>query len=111
MMKVQLHETNLDGKPMGETGEIISGKDVMEIVENMKRQSPFTFDQPTPEYMKNMLEKLEGKTMEPLPEDREAAAEFLSRLGSHGMIRFLPDDEVTEMPNENGGEPCADKQV
>ena len=112
MMKVQLHEMNLDGKPMDETGEIITGKDVMEIVENMKRQSPFTFDQPLPEYMKNMLGKLGGGAVEPLPDDGgEAAAEFLSRLGSRGMITFLPEGEVTETPTESGGESCADKLV
>ena len=110
MMKVQLHEMNLDGKPLDETGEIITGKDVMEIVENMKRQSPFTFDQMASEYMKNMLVKLGGAAAEPLPDDGgAAAAEFLSRLGSHGMITFLPDGEVTETPTENGGGPCADK--
>lgn len=49
-----------------------------------------------------------------LPEDPEAAAaEFLTLLGKHGLVEFLPDDAFIDLPPEDTFDKeddlCADK--
>lgn len=49
-----------------------------------------------------------------LPEDPEtAAAEFLTLLGKHGLVEFLPDDAFIDLPPEDTfnkeDDLCADK--
>jgi hypothetical protein len=95
-MKIQLHEATLDGEPLAKTGEILTGKDPVQLVQIMKMQTPFTYEMEHREYMEKVLRNI-NQDEPPLPEDdSEAAKEFLSRLGSYGFISFLPAGENEE---------------
>jgi hypothetical protein len=89
MIKLQMHQTTLEGKPLSETGKIVSGEDAYEVIEVMKIQSPFTADMTAREYIKSVLAKImpEGETTEP------DATEFLTKLAEQGFISFLPEDD------------------
>jgi hypothetical protein len=87
-MKIQLHEATLDGEPLAQTGEILTGKDPVQLVQIMKMQTPFTYEMGHREYMEKVLRNI-NQDEPPLPEDdSEAAKEFLTRLGTHGFISF-----------------------
>jgi len=106
MIKLQMHQATLDGKPLPETGKIVSGNDAYEVIEVMKFQSPFTADMTEREYIDNVLSKIMTKG-----ESTELdATEFLTKLAEKGFISFLPEN-VTDMPPESEVMPCADKQV
>jgi hypothetical protein len=103
MIKLQMHQTTLDGKPLAGTGKIISGEDAYDVVEAMKLQSPFTADMTEREYIDNILSKIM-----PSEETTELdATEFLSKLAERGFLSFLPTGE-TNIPNEREEKPCAD---
>ena len=89
MIKLQMHQTTLNGKPLSETGKVISGADAYEVIEAMKLQSPFTADMTARQYIDNILAKImpEGETTE------LDATEFLSKLAERGFISFLPEDD------------------
>jgi hypothetical protein len=89
MIKLRMHQTTLNGKPLSETGKVISGADAYEVIEAMKLQSPFTADMTTRQYIDNILAKI-------LPEGERSeldATEFLSKLAEQGFISFLPEDD------------------
>jgi hypothetical protein len=89
MIKLQMHQTTLEGKPLSETGTVISGADAHEIIEAMKLQSPFTADMTARQYIDNILAKI-------MPEGERSeldATEFLSKLAEQGFISFLPEDD------------------
>jgi hypothetical protein len=92
MIKLQMHQTTLEGKPLSETGEIISGNNAGEVIEAMKMQSPFTADMSEREYIDNILSKImpEGKRIE------LDATKFLTKLAERGFISFLPAGEPPE---------------
>jgi hypothetical protein len=86
MIKLQMHQTSLEGKPLRGTGEIISGDNANEIIEIMKLKSPFTADMSNQEYMDNILSKIKpNKDLRDID-----ATEFLSQLAENGFISFLP---------------------
>jgi hypothetical protein len=89
MIKLQMHQTTIEGKPLSETGKIVSGADAHEVIEAMKIQSPFTADMTTRQYIKSVLAKImpEGETTE------INATEFLTKLAERGFISFLPEDD------------------
>ena len=89
MIKLQMHQTTIEGKPLSETGKIVSGADAREVIEAMKIQSPFTADMTAREYTKSVLAKImpEGETTE------LDATEFLTKLAEQGFISFLPEDD------------------
>ena len=102
MIKLQMHQTTLEGKPLTGTGKIVSGEDAYEVIEAMKIQSPFTADMTARQYIDNVLSKImpEGETTE------LDATEFLTKLAEQGFISFLPTNEIEnteEVPS------CADK--
>jgi hypothetical protein len=89
MIKLQMHQTTLEGKPLSETGTVISGADAYEVIEAMKLQSPFTADMTARQYIDNILAKI-------MPESETGkidATEFLSKLAEQGFISFLPEDD------------------
>ncbi len=105
MIKLQMHQTTLEGKPLAGTGKIISGEDAYEVIEVMKMQSPFTADMSERQYIDNVLSKF-------MPEDESTeldATEFLTKLASKGFLSFLPVGEPDTIP-ESEVVPCADKQ-
>lgn len=105
MIKLQMHQTTLEGKPLTETGKIVSGEDAYEVIEAMKIQSPFTADMTARQYIDNVLSKIMPKN-----ETTELdATEFLTKLAERGFISFLPTNEI-EPTNEEVA-PCADKQA
>jgi hypothetical protein len=84
-----MHQTTLNGKPLSETGKVISGADAYEVIEAMKLQSPFTADMTARQYIDNILAKI-------LPEGEATeldATEFLTKLAEQGFISFLPEDD------------------
>jgi hypothetical protein len=104
MIKLQMHLTTLEGKPLSETGKIISGSDTGEVIEAMKLQSPFTADMTARQYIDNILAKImpEGEATE------IDATGFLTKLAERGFISFLPANEIEPAIEEVT--PCADKQ-
>jgi hypothetical protein len=90
-MKVRVNETDLNGKPIYDSGEILSGESHLDIVEGMKI-APFTVTlEPLP-YMRDVLART-GSPGFPLPEEPEAAAKaFLLKLAASGFVQFLEDD-------------------
>ncbi len=90
MIKLQMHQTTLDGKPLPGTGKIISGEDAYEVIEAMKMQSPFTADMTERQYIDNILSKF-------LPEEESTeldATDFLTKLASQGFLSFLPEGDL-----------------
>ncbi|MDD5598117.1 MAG: DUF5049 domain-containing protein [Victivallaceae bacterium] len=89
MIKLQMHQTTLEGKPLSDTGKVLSGADAYEVIEAMKLQSPFTADMTARQYIDNILAKImpEGEATE------LDATEFLSKLAEQGFISFLPEDD------------------
>ena len=89
MIKLQMHQTTIEGKPLSETGKIVSGTDAHEVIEAMKIQSPFTADMTTRQYIKSVLAKImpEGETTE------LDTTEFLTKLAEQGFISFLPEED------------------
>ena len=89
MIKLQMHQTTLEGKPLSETGKIVSGENAYEVIEAMKMQSPFTADMTARQYIDNVLKKIL-----PAEESTELdATEFLTKLAEQGFISFLPEDD------------------
>ena len=107
-MKVRVNETDLNGKPIYDSGEILSGESHLDIVEGMKI-APFTVTlEPLP-YMRDVLARTGNPDFQ-LPEEPEAAARaFLLKLASSGFVQFLEDDpypprlmEVLETIRQSG---------
>ena len=90
MIKLQMHQTTLEGKPLTGTGKIVSGEDAYEVIEAMKIQSPFTADMTARQYIASILSKIM-----PRNETTELdATEFLTKLAEQGFISFLPEDDI-----------------
>ncbi len=104
-MKIMIHSTTFDGKPLEASGTILGGKTALELVQVMQNQTPFTMACPMDEYMKGVLAQI-GET----PEDIEPE-EFLSILAQRRLISFLPDDAYVESERIERSSECADKQV
>jgi hypothetical protein len=92
MIRIAIHPTTPEGKPLPGEGRIAEGNDVYELIEVMKMKSPFTADMSERQYIDNVLSKVlpEGKSTE------LDAAEFLTKLAEKGLISFLPDEPSGE---------------
>lgn len=107
-MKVRVNETDLNGKPIHDSGEVLSGRSHLDIIEGMKI-APFTVNLEPLAYMRDVLART-GNPGFPLPEEPEAAAKaFLLKLAASGFIQFLEDDpypsrlmEVLETIRQSG---------
>ena len=90
-MKVRINETDLNGKPIHDSGEILNGENHLDIVEGMK-MSPFTAGLEPLAYMRDVLAR-SGNLGFVLPDEPEAAAKaFLLKLAATGLVQFLEDD-------------------
>ena len=116
-MKVRVNETDLNGKPIHDSGEILSGASHLDIIEGMKI-APFTVNLEPLAYMRDVLART-GNPGFPLPEEPEAAAKaFLLKLAASGFIQFLEDDpypanliEVLENIRQSGATNMLDVPV
>jgi len=113
-LKILIHSTTLDGEPLQADGIALEGKNCIELVEIMKGQTPFTIAASTRDYMHGVLGRIQPDRKLQLPEDPEAAAaEFLTLLGKHGLVEFLPDDAFIDLPPKDTfakeDDLCADK--
>ena len=113
-MKILIHSTTLDGEPLEADGIALEGKTCTDLVKIMKGQTPFTIEATARDYMLGALGRIEPDRKLKLPEDPEAAAaEFLTQLGKHGLVEFLPDDAFIDLPQEDTfdkeNDLCADK--
>ena len=104
-MKIMIHSTTFDGKPLEADGTILGGKTALEVVQAMQCQTPFTMDSTLDEYMKGILAQI-GET----PGNIEPEA-FLSILAQKRLVEFLPDDAYVESERIERSCECADKQV
>ena len=90
-MKVRINETDLNGKPIHDSGEVLTGENHLDIVDGMK-MSPFTAGLEPLAYMRDVL----GRSGNPdfvLPDEPEAAAQaFLLKLAASGLVQFIEDD-------------------
>jgi len=84
-MKIRIHETDFDGKPVAFTGEYYVGANATEIVEAMKK-NPFQIDLTVEEYMRKILDKIGQKDFV-LTED-DADLEFLNHLAKLNYASF-----------------------
>jgi len=104
-MKIIIHSTTFDGKPLEADGKILGGKTALEVVQAMQCQTPFTMDSTLDEYMKGVLAQI-GESLENIEPE-----EFLSILAQRRLISFLPDDAYVESERTERSCECADKQV
>jgi hypothetical protein len=116
MLKVQIHITCPDGEPISGSGDSISGKSSLEIIDAMKNLSPFTAEMSSEEYIKNVNGKISKENLSfPEISPEKTAEEFLLKLAKHGFISFLPCGEIAEkiMPcaeKPDGGSPEAETE-
>jgi len=90
-MKIRINETDLNGKPIHDSGEILNGTSHLDIVEGMK-MSPFTAGLEPLAYMRDVLAR-SGAPDFVLPDEPEAAAKaFLLKLAATGLVQFIEDD-------------------
>jgi len=90
-MKVRINETDLNGNPIHDSGEILNGDSHLDIVDGMK-MSPFTAGLEPLAYMRDVLAR-SGAPDFPLPDEPEAAAKaFLLKLAATGLVQFIEDD-------------------
>lgn len=107
-MKVRINETGMSGKPVHDSGEVLEGKNYLEIVYGMKL-SPFTVSLEPLAYMRDVLDRA-GQSGFVLPDEPEAAAQaFLLKLAATGFAQFIEDDpypprlmEVLETIRQSG---------
>jgi hypothetical protein len=103
-MKILIHSTTLDGKPLEAAGQVIEGYSALELAQIMASQTPFTAEGSTEDYIAGVLAQIGEKPRNCPPE------EFLAILARRRLIEFLPDDAYIE-PEERRISECADKQV
>lgn len=90
-MKIRIHETDFEGHPVECTGEFFTGKNALDIVEQMK-MNPFTASLKPVEFMRQVLD-FNGQSEFELPEDPDAAAvAFLQRLTATRFAKFELED-------------------
>jgi hypothetical protein len=105
-MKILIHSTTLDGKPLEAAGQVIEGDSALELAQIMANQTPFTAEGSTEDYIAGVLAQIGEKLRQFSPE------EFLSILARRRLIEFLPEGAYVESePPERRISECADKQV
>lgn len=101
-MKVRIHDTGPDGRPVACTGDTFSGRTFIEVVEGMML-NPFTQDADPVAYMRRILAII-GEMQELPDEPDEAAEAFLSQLAAAGYAAFAPegggDEKEKTEPNK-----------
>ena len=109
-MKIVLHDTTLEGKPLEASGEVFVGRDSLTLVEQMRDQTPFTRPLAPRVYMTEVLASFEGDDLKPLPADLDHAADaFLTQLAAMGLVSFLADDTPLDFKADAEVAPCAGK--
>jgi hypothetical protein len=94
-MRVRIHDTGPDGRPVACTGDTFAGRTFLEVVEGMML-NPFTQDADPVAYMRRILAGI-GAGEGPLPDEPDEAAEaFLSRLVAAGYAAFVPEGSGDE---------------
>jgi hypothetical protein len=89
-MKVRIHGTAPDGRPVSCTGDYFAGDTFLDVVEGMMIH-PFTLDAEPVAYMRRILASI-GEGEGQLPDDPDEAAEaFLSLLVAAGYAAFEPE--------------------
>ena len=89
-MKVRIHDTGPDGRPVDCTGDTFAGRTFLEVVEGMML-NPFTQDANPVAYMRRILAGI-GVGQGQLPDEPDEAAEaFLSLLVAAGYAAFEPE--------------------
>ena len=89
-MKVRIHDTGPDGRPVSCTGDYFTGSTFLEVVEGMMI-NPFTQDANPVAYMRRILAGI-GVGQGQLPDEPDEAAEaFLSLLVAAGYAAFAPE--------------------
>ena len=88
-MKVRIHDTGPDGRPVSCTGDYFSGSTFLEVVEGMMIH-PFTMETEPVAYMRRILASI-GEMQELPDEPDEAAEAFLSQLVAAGYAAFEPE--------------------
>lgn len=103
-MKIRIHETDFEGRPLDCSGEYFNGKTALDIVEAMK-MNPFQSHLTPHGFMAEMLAAIGQKDFE-LPCDPEkAAVAFLQRLTAFGYARFELDDGELDTQHYIPGSP------
>jgi len=89
-MKVRIHDTGPDGRPVDCTGDTFAGRTFLEVVEGMMIH-PFTMETEPAAYMRRILASI-GEDQGQLPgQPAEAAEAFLSLLVTTGYAAFEPE--------------------
>ena len=89
-MKVRIHYTAPDGRPVACTGDYFVGGTFLEVIEGMML-NPFTTDAAPLDYMRDVLAGIGDGELE-LPSDPDEAAEaFLAHLLARGFASFVAE--------------------
>lgn len=89
-MKVRIHDTGPDGRPVACTGDTFAGRTFLEVVEGLML-NPFTQNADPVAYMRRILAGI-GVGQGQLPDEPDEAAEaFLSQLVAAGYAAFAPE--------------------
>ena len=90
-MKIRIHETDFEGRPLDCSGEFFSGKTALDVVEGMTL-NPFQSHLTPHKFMEQTLATIGEKEFS-LPEDPETAAlAFLQKLTALGFAEFTLDE-------------------
>jgi hypothetical protein len=99
-MKVRIHDTGADGRPVSCTGDYFTGSTFLEVVEGMMIH-PFTLETEPVAYMRRILSSI-GEDQGQLPDDPDEAAEaFLSLLVASGYAAFEPEGSSGKTEKED----------
>ena len=89
-MKIRIHETDFEGRPLDCSGEFFSGKTALDVIEGMS-MNPFQSHLTPHGFMEQTLATIGEKEFS-LPEDPETAAlAFLQKLTALGYAEFAID--------------------
>ena len=94
-MKVRIHDTGPDGRPVSCTGDYFAGNTFLEVVEGMMIH-PFTLETEPVAYMRRILASIGEGQVQLSDEPDEAAEAFLSQLVAAGYAAFEPEGNAFE---------------
>ena len=109
-MKIRIHETDFEGTPVECTGEFLTGKTALDIVEQMK-MNPFSGSLTPLTFMRQTLDFISQKEFV-LPDNPETAAvAFLQRLSATGFAKFELDEGELDVDHPAPFYPDGEKGV